>query len=99
MHVSSADLTSPAATVDIAANLLTEPNASSLVTIHFSEAVTGFGFVDLTPTGGTLGSFVFPADRRRHLRSELFGKLRLRRHGAGDLDGGLRGVRRETGNE
>ena len=42
MHVSSADLTSPAATVDIAANLLTEPNASSLVTIHFSEAVTGF---------------------------------------------------------
>ena len=42
MHVSSADLTNPAATVDIAANLLTEPNASSLVTIHFSEAVTGF---------------------------------------------------------
>ena len=42
MHVSSADSTNPAATVDIAANLLTEPNASSLVTIHFSEAVTGF---------------------------------------------------------
>ena len=32
----------PLASVDIAANLLTEPNASSLVTIHFSEAVTGF---------------------------------------------------------
>ena len=59
MHVSSADLTSPAATVDIAANLLTEPNASSLVTIHFSEAVTGFGFVDLTPTGGTLDPLSF----------------------------------------
>ena len=38
----------PLASLDIAANLLTEPNASSLVTIHFSEAVTGFGFNDLT---------------------------------------------------
>ena len=41
MHVGAAS-TNPLATVDIAANLLTEPNASSSVTIHFSEAVTGF---------------------------------------------------------
>ena len=59
MHVSSADLTNPAATVDIAANLLTEPNASSLVTIHFSEAVTGFGVSDLTATGGVLAPLSF----------------------------------------
>ena len=38
----------PNASVDIAANLLTQTNASSLVTIHFSEAVTGFGPNDLT---------------------------------------------------
>ena len=42
------------ASVNIAGNLLTEPNASSLVTIHFNEAVTGFGLSDLTPTGGAL---------------------------------------------
>ena len=58
MHVSGADLTN-AATVDIAANLLTEPNASSLVTIHFSEAVTGFDVSDLTPTGGALAPLSF----------------------------------------
>ena len=68
MHVSSADLTNPPATVDIAANLLTEPNASSLVTIHFSEAVTGFDVSDLTPTGGALYPLSFQQDRRRHLR-------------------------------
>ena len=59
MHVSSADLTNPAATVDIAANLLTEPNASSLVTIHFSEAVTGFDVSDLTASGGVLSPLYF----------------------------------------
>ena len=59
MHVSSADLTNPAATVDIAANLLTEPNASSLVTIHFSEAVTGFDVSDLTASGGVLSPLSF----------------------------------------
>ena len=59
MHVSSADLTNPAATVDIAANLLTEPNASSLVTIHFSEAVTGFDVNDLTASGGVLSPLSF----------------------------------------
>ena len=59
MHVSSADLMNPAATVDIAANLLTEPNASSLVTIHFSEAVTGFDLNDLTPSGGMLSALSF----------------------------------------
>ena len=61
----------PSASVDIAANLLTEPNASSLVTIHFTEAVTGFDANDLTVSGGLL-SPVFPADRRRYLRSELY---------------------------
>ena len=59
MHVRSADLTNPAATVDIAANLLTEPNASSLVTIHFSEAVTGFDVSDLTASGGVLSPLSF----------------------------------------
>jgi hypothetical protein len=59
MHVSSADLTNPAATVEIAANLLTEPNASSLVTIHFSEAVTGFDVSDLTASGGVLSPLSF----------------------------------------
>ena len=59
MHVSSADLTNPLATVDIAANLLTEPNASSLVTIHFSEAVTGFDVNDLTASGGVLSPLSF----------------------------------------
>ena len=47
----------PDASVDIAANLLTQTNTSSLVTIHFSEAVTGFGPDDLTLTGGTLSDF------------------------------------------
>ena len=59
MHVSSADLTNPAATVDIAANLLTEPNASSLVTIHFTEPVTGFDVNDLTASGGALDPLSF----------------------------------------
>ena len=52
-------MTNPGATVDIAANLLTEPNASSLVTIHFSEPVTGFDVNDLTPTGGALDPLSF----------------------------------------
>ena len=43
--------------MDIAASLLTEPNASSLVTIHFSEAVTGFDVNDLTASGGVLSAF------------------------------------------
>ena len=47
------------ASVDIAATVLTEPDPSSLVTIHFSEAVTGFGFNDLTPTGGALDPLSF----------------------------------------
>ena len=47
------------ASVDIAGNLLTQTNTESLVTIHFSEAVTGFLPDDLTLIGGTLspGSF------------------------------------------
>ena len=44
----------PYASVDIAGNLLTQTNTESLVTIHFSEAVTGFGPSDLTLIGGTL---------------------------------------------
>ena len=47
----------PLASVDIAASLLTEPNASSLVTIHFSEAVTGSDVNDLTASGGVLSAF------------------------------------------
>ena len=58
MHV-SADLTNPLATVDIAANLLTEPNASSLVTIHFTEPVAGFDVSDLTASGGVLSPLSF----------------------------------------
>ena len=70
-----------------------EPNASSLVTIHFSEAVTGFDASDLTRIWWSAVSFVFPEDRRRHLQSDLYSKPRLRGHGAGDLDGGLHGPR------
>ena len=49
----------PLASVHIAASLLTEPNASSLVTIQFTEAVTGFDVSDLGASGGVLspGSF------------------------------------------
>ena len=47
----------PNASVDIAANLLTEPDASSLVTIHFNAAVTGFDVNDLTASGGALSAF------------------------------------------
>ena len=78
----------PLASVHIAASLLTEPNASSLVTIQFTEAVTGFDVSDLAASGGVL-SGSFPPDRRRHLRSELYCNPKLRGHGAGDLDGGL----------
>ena len=45
--------------MDIAANLLTEPNASSLVTIHFTEPVTGFDVNDLTASGGVLDPLSF----------------------------------------
>ena len=44
----------PLASVHIAASLLTEPNASSLVTIQFTEAVTGFDVSDLGASGGVL---------------------------------------------
>ena len=46
------DTANPSASVDIAANLLTQTNIESLVTIHFNEAVTGFGPDDLTVVGG-----------------------------------------------
>src|SRR4029077_5887348 len=49
----------PNASVEIAASLLTEPNASSVVTIHFTEPVIGFNVNDLTPTGGALDPLSF----------------------------------------
>ena len=48
---------SPFASVDFAGTLLTQANTESLVTIHFNEAVTGFGPNDLTLVGGTLSDF------------------------------------------
>ena len=47
------------ASVNIAGNLLTQTNTESLVTIHFNEAVTGFGPDDLTVIGGTPSSGTF----------------------------------------
>jgi Ca2+-binding RTX toxin-like protein len=45
--------------VDFAGTLLTQSNTESLVTIHFNEAVTGFGPDDLTVIGGTVDPGTF----------------------------------------
>src|SRR4029077_20136507 len=50
------DTTNPTATVNIADTALSDTDPSSLVTITFSEAVTGFGNGDVTVVGGTLST-------------------------------------------
>ena len=55
MHVVTAAAAD--ASLDIAGSLLTQTDTESLVTIHFTEAVTGFGPNDLTLIGGTLSDF------------------------------------------
>ena len=46
------DTVNPRASLNLAADLLTQTNTESLVTIQFTEAVTGFGPDDLTLVGG-----------------------------------------------
>ena len=48
------DTENPTATVDIADSNLSDSDNSSLVTITFSEAVTGFSNADVTVVGGHL---------------------------------------------
>ena len=86
----------PLASVHIAANLLTGSNASSLVTIQFSEAVTGFDVSDLTATGGTLSPFSFQQIDGDTYAASFTANSKLRGHGAGDLDGGLHGPRSQS---
>src|SRR4029078_278979 len=52
------DTANPTATVDIAATSLNDATNSSLVTISFSEAVTGFSNADVTVSGGTLDTLI-----------------------------------------
>ena len=59
----------------IAASLLTEPNASSLVTIQFTEAVTGFDVSDLTASGGVLSPGSFHQIDADTYASELYCKF------------------------
>ena len=53
------DTADPSASVNLTADLLVQPKVSSVVTIHFTEAVTGFGFNNLTSTGGVLDPLSF----------------------------------------
>ena len=82
----------PSASVNLTANLLTQTNSESWVTIHFNEAVTGFGPDDLTANW-------WNADLALSSRStatptqRVFSAAKLRGHGAGDVDGGLHGPR------
>jgi hypothetical protein len=57
--LTSAGEANPFASVDFAGTLLTQSNTESLVTIHFNEAVTGFGPDDLTVIGGTVDPGTF----------------------------------------
>ena len=52
----------PVASVNIAANLLTQANASSVVTIHFSEAPVNFTDADISAVGGTVTGLAATAD-------------------------------------
>src|SRR5207244_3311664 len=51
------DTKNPTATVNIVDTLLNDGDPSSVVTITFSEAVTGFSNADVTATNGTLTAF------------------------------------------
>ena len=52
----------PVASVNFAANLLTQANASSVVTIHFSEAPVNFTDADISAVGGTVTGLAATAD-------------------------------------
>ena len=52
----------PLASVDIAANLLTQTNPSSVVTIQFSEAPVNFTDADISAVGGTVTGLAATAD-------------------------------------
>ena len=52
----------PLASVNIAANLLTQSNASSVVTIQFSEAPVNFTDADISAVGGTVTGLAATAD-------------------------------------
>ena len=52
----------PLASVNIAANLLTQTNPSSVVTIQFSEAPVNFTDADISAVGGTVTGLAVTAD-------------------------------------
>src|SRR4029078_8824520 len=57
--LTSPDSTNPSVLLNLTADSLVQTKQSSVVTIHFSEAVTGFGLNDLTATGGALDPLSF----------------------------------------
>ena len=80
------DTANPTARVDIADATLNDTDNSSLVTITFSEAVSGFSNADVTVVGGTL-SRRWSSERRRHdLDGDVHGRRRRRQHRLGDGD-------------
>ena len=52
------DTLNPTVTVNIVDTALNDTDTESLVTFEFSEDVTGFTIADLTPTNGSLASFL-----------------------------------------
>ena len=74
------DTANPTATIDIADSNLSDSDNSSLVTITFSEAVTGFDAGDMTVVGGSLAAW--PGRWRGDLDRDLHRGPTIRRHGS-----------------
>ena len=92
------DTANPNASVDIAANLLTQTNIEIIGDNSFQRGRDWIRpWRPHARWWSDAGVRHFPADRPRHLHSEVVSRAKLRGHGAGDVGRGLHGPRWNPG--